>query len=180
MAEVLLSSEAYIKSVTNISDNVAGKYILSSLREAQEVGLKCIVGETILAKLKGLVADSQVDAKENAAYKELLDKCQYYLAYMTIVEIINKVSFKIGNAGLVKATDENMQIASQSEIVSQIEYYQGKADFYCLEVQNFILNNLALLPEINEGACRRIKANLYSAASCGIFLGGARGKNRRR
>lgn len=179
MAEILLSSEAFVKAQTNISDNVAGKYILPSLREAQEVGLKSIVGETMLAKLKNLVENNEVNAEGNALYKELIDKAQYYLAYMTIVEIINKVTFKIGNAGLVKATDENMQTASQSEIVSQIEYYQGKADFYCVELQNFILNNINGLPEINEGACRRIKANLYSAASCGIFLGGARGKRRR-
>lgn len=177
-AEILLSSEAFIKAQTNISDNVAGKYILPSLREAQEVGLKGIVGESMLAKLKSLVEKDEVNADGNAVYKELLDKAQYYLAYMTIVEIVNKVTFKIGNAGLVRATDENMQTASQSEMVSQIEYYQGKADFYCHELQNFILNNIAQLPEINEGACRRIKANLYSAATCGIFLGGARGKRR--
>lgn len=177
-AEILLSSEAFIKAQTNISDNVAGKYILPSLREAQEVGLKSIVGETMLAKLKSLVEKNEVNADGNAVYKELLDKAQYYLAYMTIVEIVNKVTFKIGNAGLVRTTDENMQTASQSEIVTQIEYYQGKADFYCVELQNYILNNIAQLPEINEGARRRIKANLYSAATCGIFLGGARGKRR--
>ena len=180
MAEILLSSEVFIKAQTNISDNVAGKYIMPSLREAQEVSLKSILGENMLEKLKDLVKTNMIAVPDNAIYKNLLDKCQYYLAYMTIVEVINKVTFKIGNAGLVKATDEQMQVASQSEIVSQIEYYQGKADFHCLELQNFILNNINDLPEINEGACRRIKSNLYSAATCGIFLGGARGKRRKR
>ena len=178
MAEILLSSEVFIKAQTNISDNVAGKYIMPSLREAQEVSLKSILGENMLEKLKDLVKTNMIAVPDNAIYKNLLDKCQYYLAYMTIVEVINKVTFKIGNAGLVKATDEQMQVASQQEIVSQIEYYQGKADFHCLELQNFILNNINDLPEINKGACRRIKANLYSAATCGIFLGGARGKRR--
>lgn len=178
MAEILLSSEVFIKAQTNISDNVAGKYIMPSLREAQEVSLKSILGENMLEKLKDLVKSNNIDSPSNAIYKKLLDKCQYYLAYMTIVEVINKVTFKIGNAGLVKATDEQMQVASLQEVVSQIEYYQGKADFHCLELQNFILNNLNDLPEINEGACRRIKSNLYSAATCGIFLGGARGKRR--
>ena len=36
MAEILLSSEAFIKSVNSVSDNLSGKYILPSLREAQE------------------------------------------------------------------------------------------------------------------------------------------------
>ena len=55
MAEILLSSEAFIKSVTNISDNVSGKYILTSLREAQDVGLRNILGDNLLEKLKALV-----------------------------------------------------------------------------------------------------------------------------
>ena len=87
MAEILLSSEKFVKSVTSVSDNIAGKYILPSLREAQEQGLKGILGDALLAKLKSLVADKEIDKESNAAYKVLLDHCQYYLAYTAIVEI---------------------------------------------------------------------------------------------
>ena len=177
MAEILLSSEAFIKSVTNISDNIAGKYILSSLREAQEVGLKNILGETLLEKLKDLVK-SGIDAHENIKYKYLLNKCQYYLAYMTIVEMVYKVSYKIGNAGVVKTTDENLQVATFEEIVAQKEFYQGKADFHCMEIQNYILDNRSDFPEVDDNSCRKIRATLHSAATCGFFLGGARGKRR--
>ena len=180
MAEVLLSSETFIKSVTNISDNVAGKYILTSLREAQEVRLKSILGDCLLDKLKDLVRSEEIDKEENARYKNLIDKCQYYLVYMTIVEMVFKVSYKIGNAGVVKATDENLQVATMEEIIKQKEFYQGKADFHCMELQNYILENRSLFPEVDECTCRRIHSNLHSAASCGFFLGGARGKRRRR
>ena len=180
MTEILLSSEMFIKSVTNVSDNLAPKFLLSSLREAQEVSLKSILGDALLEKLKSLVESKAIEEDANAKYRYLLGKCQYYLAYMTIVEVINKVSFKIGNAGLVKTSDENMQVASMEEIVSQIEYYQGKADFHCYEVQNYILEEIGSFPEVNENICHRIHANLHSAASCGVFLGGARGKRRRR
>ena len=178
MAEILLSSEVNIKSVTNISDNVSGKYILSSLREAQEVGLKNILGESLLEKLKSLVEGKEIEAQNNAHYKSLLKKCQYYLAYMTIVELVYKVSYKICNAGVVKASDENMQVASLEEIIANKEFYQGKADFHCLEIQNHILNNRAAYPEVDDCTCRRIHATLHSAATCGFFLGGARGKRR--
>ena len=179
MAEILLSSETFIKSVTNRSDNVAGKYILSSLREAQEVSLKSIIGDALLEKLKSLVKDGLVDQHENIKYKYLINKCQYYLAYMTIVELIYKVSYKIGNAGLVKTTDENLQVASLDEMIAQKEYYQGKADFHCYELQNYILEDRTAFPEIDDCTCRKIHANLHSAASCGFFLGGARGKRRK-
>ena len=179
MAEILLSSENFIKSVTNISDNVAGKYILSSLREAQEVSLKSIIGIPLLEKLKDLVKSGEIESDVNIRYKYLLGKIQYYLAYMTIVELIYKVSYKIGNAGLVKTADENLQVASLDEIVSQKEYYQGKADYHCMELQQYILEDMGDYPEVDEATCRKIHANLYSAATCGIFLGGARGKRRR-
>ena len=179
MAEILLSSEAFVKSVTNMSDNVAGKYILPSLREAQEVGLKNIIGENLLEKLKDLVNNKEIDEMANSRYKLLLNKCQYYLAYMTIVEIVYKVSYKIGNAGLVKTSDENLQVATMEEIVAQKEYYQSKADFHCMEVQNFILQEMSHYPEVGDNLCRKIHATLHSAATCGFFLGGARGKRRK-
>ena len=178
MAEIILTSEKFVKSVTSVSDNIAGKYILPSLREAQEQGLKGILGDALLAKLKGLVANKEIDLESNVAYKILLDRCQYYLAYAAIVEVTNKVSYKIGNFGVAKTTDENMQVASQDEIGKMQYYYQSKADAHCLDLQNFLLQNRTNYPELTENCCHTIESNLHSAASCGIFLGGARGKRR--
>ena len=175
MAEILLTSESFVRSVTNVSDNLAGKYILPSIREAQEQGLKSILGDCLLSKVKQLISSNALDGK----YKELVDHCQYYLAYAAIVEVTNKVSFKIGNFGVAKSQDENLQVASYDEIVKMQYYYQTKVDAYCLELQTWILDNKDSFPELNECHCRKLSSNLYSAASCGIFLGGCRGKKRR-
>ena len=175
MAEILLTSESFVRSVTNVSDNLAGKYILPSIREAQEQGLKSILGDCLLSKVKQLISSNALDGK----YKELVDHCQYYLAYAAIVEVTNKVSFKIGNFGVAKSQDENLQVASYDEIVKMQYYYQTKVDAYCLELQTWLLDNKGSFPELNECHCRKLSSNLYSAASCGIFLGGARGKRRR-
>ena len=170
--EILLTSEAFVKAVSSISDNVAGKYLRPSIREAQEVGLRGILGDTLLAKLKTLYAANELTGD----YKELVDRSQYYLAYVSIVEVAQKVTFKVANAGVLKSGDENVQVADQVDMSRVQAYYQAKADSACLDLQNFILNNWQKYPELCEGDCNRIRANLYSAASCGIFLGGARGK----
>ena len=180
MAEILLSSEAFVKSVTSVSDNLAGKYVLPSLREAQEMGLKSILGDSLLAKLKSLVKSNEIDLPGAVHYKELIDRCQYYLAYATIVEVTNKTSFKVGNFGVTKTQDENLQVASQDEIAKMQYYYQSKADACCLDLQNFLLDHRADYPELTDCCCHRIESNLQSAASCGIFLGGCRGKIIRR
>lgn len=180
MAEILLSSEAFVKSVTSVSDNLSGKYILPSLREAQEIGLRGIIGDCLLTKLKTLVKENTINAEENEQYKELIDRCQYYLAYVTIVEVTNKASFKVGNFGVAKSTDENLQVATQDEIVKMQYYYQSKADACCYDLQNWLIEHRTAFPELNDCDCNRISANLYSAASCGMFLGGVRGKSKRR
>ena len=176
MAEILLSSEKFIKEATSVSDNLSGKYILPSLREAQEIGLKGILGDKLLARVKSLVQSGLIETEAGGVYKTLVDHCQYYLAYMTIVEVTNKVSYKVGNFGVTKTQDENLQVATQDEIAKMQYYYQSKADACCLDLQNFLLEHREEYPELTECCCHKIESNLRSAATCGIFLGGARGK----
>ena len=152
MAEILLSSEAFVKSVTSASDNLSGKYILPSLREAQEIGLRGILGDDLLAKLKDLIKNGTLETESGGVYKTLVDHCQYYLAYMTIVEVTNKVSYKIGNFGVTKTSDENLQVASQDEIAKMQYYYQSKADACCLDLQNFLMEHRKDYPELTENS----------------------------
>ena len=174
--EILLTSETFVKNVTSISDNIAGKYLRPSIREAQEVGFRGIVGDTLLAKLKALVGDGSISQEANIHYKDLLDRSQYVLAYLAIVEVAQKVNFKIANAGVVKTPDDNVQTVDATDMNAVQDYYQAKADSAVLDLQNWLLNNYADFPELTQGDVHRIHANLYSAASCGVFLGGPRGK----
>lgn len=178
MAEILLSSERFIKSVTSASDNLSGKHLLPALREAQEVGLRGIVGDCLLAKLKEVAASSDEEkAKpENAPYMDLIREAQYYLAYKTLVGVANSVTYKVGNIGVVKTTDENVQAVTQDDLAKQQFYYQAKADGACVTLQKWILNNKASFPELRACDCNAIRANLVSAATSGVFLGGPRGK----
>lgn len=177
--EILLVSVDFVKAVSNLSDNVAGKYIMPSIREAQEIKLEGILGHSLLEKCKELVRESLTtgfDWTPYQDYKDLIDECQYFLAYSAIVEVIYKTSFKLANMGLVKSADQNMQPPTKAEIDNQRAYYQGKADAEGLDLQSYLLNNRQKYPELTENNINRIQSNLYSAATCGLFLGGARGK----
>lgn len=176
MAEYLLTSETFVKEVSNISDNVAGKYILPSIREAQEIKLRSILGSCLLDALKNMGLNGTLAAEGNEAYKALVDECQYFLAYSAIVESLPKVSYKVGNFGVAKSNDENLQVVTQDEIAKQQEYYQAKADYYALMLQQWLLDNKSSFPELNECQCGKIRSNLYSAATCGLWLGGPRGR----
>lgn len=190
MAEVLLTSEKFVKSVTNISDNISSKFLLPAIREAQEMGLREIIGQILLDKCKWCVANNAFrgafnnDYNEsyeqneggNAQYRALLAIVQYYLAYKSISEIAYKVSYKIANVGVVKTSDDNVQNASLAEVSNTKEYYATKADVYANDIQNYLLEHHAEFPELGEHQLFKIRHNLHSAATCGIWLGGARGK----
>lgn len=176
MAEILLTSESFVKGVTSISDNLAGKYLRPSIREAQDIGLRGILGDTLLERLKSLVDTGEIDNSDNEIYKALIERAQYYLAYMAVVEVAQKVTYKVVNFGVAKTSDENLQVASPEEVSQMRFYYQSKADHCCVELQNWLLNNQSLLPELTEGEVNRIYSNLYSAASGGVWLGGPRSR----
>ena len=176
MAEVLLTSERFVKEQTSINDNINAKYLRPSIREAQEQNFKSIVGGCLLAKLKELIAENAIELPENIWYKDLLEHAQWYISYVALQETCIKVSYKIGNLGVAKTADTNVYNASQDEISKLRYYYQAKADGVCYEMQQWLLENLSHFPELSSCQCGKIRSNLRSAATCGIWLGGARGK----
>ena len=177
--EILLVSENFVRQQTNIADNVAGGYLLPAIREAQEMRLRMILGDSLLDRIKELVSIGEIGLINNAAYYDALHKCRYYLAYMAVAMLVQKVAYKITNFGVIKNSDQNVTPASAVEIGDARVYYEARADFYALQLQRFLLVNRYAFKELDDCTCRKIKAHLHSAASCGIYLGGVRGKGRR-
>lgn len=176
MTEVLLSSVALCKGIAGIADNVADEYIIVALREAQQMDLQRVLGAALLSKLKGLVADGTVDAPENAAYKELVDGTQYFLAYQALTAVVLKTSFKISNFGVVRTSDDNVAAAPATDVQTVRLEYQNKADAYRKGLQAYILDHREAFPELTENQCHEMRAHLYAAATGGLYLGGPRGK----
>lgn len=176
METILLTSEKRVKELAFIKDNVASEYILAAIVEAQETRLKSVIGPALLKKVKSLIKEGTIEEEKNEAYLGVVEAAQYYLAYTAITELTFKTTFKVTNFGVVTTNDENLQVPTFGDVVKIRDYYQAKADYYCIELQKYCLDNRAALPELSENVCSKIHANLYSAASCGIWLGGPRGK----
>lgn len=54
---VLLISEDYIKSESNLDNNVSGKYLQSAIKLAQDIELQSLIGTKLLEKIQKLVID---------------------------------------------------------------------------------------------------------------------------
>ena len=172
MQVTLIFQEDFVKGLLPLSENVAGGYLRTAMFEAQEIDLKGIVGACLLDRLK---ATADEGGLEPTIYDTCIDKCLFYLAYRTLVRLIPKVSYKIASAGTYQNTDERIQPLTEAMNNSLVDEYTNSADFFAYELQGWLLENKAQLPELCGCDCERIKANLMSAASCGIWLGGMRG-----
>ena len=124
-----------------------------------------------------MVADGSITASTNESYKALLDDyVQPYLLYQVQANIIPTINVKLGNIGSVVSNDEHISTLSQGNIELVQRDFQLKADFYANRMLNFILNHSSEF-NLNECACKELKAHLNSSASTTIWLGGLSGQH---
>ena len=178
MKDVILVSPEFVRSNTNISSNLQDKFLQSAVRESTDVDFEELVGTNLLNKLKELIEKQEVNAPENRIYKKLLDIAKYYLAYCAVARLVVISSVKIDNIGANVTSDDNVQTLDFDDVFRLEKYYQNKADVYKKKVQVFLQKNVNEIPELQQNDCRGIHANVYSAASSGLWLGGARGKGK--
>lgn len=172
MTKVLLISENYLRSAFMISDNVQTKFILPAIQNAQEMEFQTVVGNCLYKRLLEGVAENNLNDNE----KELLNIAKRYIGYVAISELITISTFKINNIGLNKTKDDNVETLPTSDVMLVKKQYIDKADFYKKRLQEYLLRNQGEFPELSCCDCHNIKKNLYSAASCNLWLGGPRGK----
>lgn len=177
MSRVLLISENTIKENSNLNDNVWGDYLLPAIRTSQDIGLQQIIGYCLYEALCSMVEDGSITAVTNTAYKELLDTyVEDYLTYQVLSDLVPIIGTKLSNVGIVVSNDEHLQNLTEAERGNIRQFYQYRADFYSRRLQEFLINNKEAFKELNECQCRQIKANLDTAASTGLWLGGVRGR----
>lgn len=175
---VLLVNANLIKSLTNISDNTADGYILPSIALAQDIDLESVIGTQLKEALQEIVYGNLINTDGYSNYKLLLDKyIQPFLTYTTICYLIPTVAHKIANAGILRTDDEKMTNVTTNEVDKVKSYYQHLADVYKNRLQRYLIAEYNTYPELMQWkSVASLRANLYSSASCGLNLGGARGK----
>ena len=169
MTNTLLISEKYVKTQSNIQDNIWGDFLTPAIREAQDIELQPIIGRPLYKKILKEVENKDVEER----FKTLIeDWIQPYLLYQTIVSLIPIIGTKLGNIGTVISNDEHVQNISSSER-ENLEYrYRYLADHYKSELQKYLLANKDLYPELTSTCLKNL--NLKSSNSLPLWTGGLR------
>ena len=172
---VLLTSEDKIKKVAPIDPNMAGEMIYAALQTAQDMCLEPVIGTALLRRLQELVGTGEIANEENANYKYLLDNYIHkYLTARTTADLIPNISVKIANIGTVKAGDEKLTNISEDEMDALQDRFTNQADFYGTSLCDYLKRHADDYAELNAYDGEGFPPVLYSSATTGVWLGGAR------
>ena len=153
---VMLISPKRVKESGELNVNVEDRAIASSIRIAQDIYLRDVIGKDLLDKLKVLVYNkiesvsgaTNIDSEEAIAYKTLLD--DYIgdaLVYKTVVDLAIRKSYELRNMGLVKNYDTNVQASSIDDIKYVQNYQETMWNDALNRIVEFLCENKEAIPE---------------------------------
>lgn len=169
--KIFLVSPEDVKAATNINYNVDDGDVAASIRTAQNIYLRDIIGDKLLESLQEMVSGGTLE--ENTAYKELLDNyVSEYLIFKACVEVCVPISLKIRNMGITQDYDTNVQAAQLRNIAELADYYETQAIDKANRLIDFIINNRAAFPEIDTVCtCGQEPPHLRKRANTNLYLG---------
>ena len=160
----LLVTQQEIESFTGLNA-VTDKYIRPACVMAHTEGLCSIIGRPLYTAMCQDIGVVSAD---------LLYNIKMYLIFQSAANFAFLSSNKLANFGVVQSTDEHLTYSENAQIRTQ-QFWQNKADMYARKIQQGIIKDYASYRTyIDEAARDGMKANLYSFASCGLWLGGVR------
>lgn len=177
--DILLTSEAYIRSQTPLDDNITGKLLLPAIKLAMDVELTEALGDNLVDALKMMVFDDTINDTGNTMYKTLLDLyVQPFLCYQALGNLVFLGGTKTANIGTVETTDTNIvnTVRADRELVK--EGYLHYARHYLKRMQAWVKANRNSFPELEDcHTCDgKMASHLNSAANSPLWLGGIRSR----
>lgn len=175
---VLLLDEELATMLLPIDDNLAKGYVRPAIILAQDMFVEATLGTQLTQKLQSLVVEKKEQKQPiPQPYADLLDELQKMLAHYACAFIIENVGSKIANAGVLRTEDEKMYSLSANEIAERKNTEIHYGDMYRGRLQRYLIANYQSFPELREWrSIADLRVQLYSSATCGLWLGGARGK----
>lgn len=176
--DILLTSEAYIRSQTPLDDNIAGKLLLPAIKLAMDIELTEALGDNLVDSLKMMVYDGTIDDSANTMYQVLLDKIQPFLCYQALANVVSLGGTKTANIGTVETTDQNIINTVKAERDLVKEGYLHYARHYLKRMQEWVKANREAFPELTEchNCDGQTSSHLNSAANPSLWLGGIRSR----
>ena len=149
MTTTFLISEAKIRSFTTLNNSVDTELIRNCIRTAQDYRLQSIIGTVLYDKLI-----SDIDSSSLSGYYQTLvdDYIQDFLLYAVYYETLEEIYLRPRNNGLLKPNGgENSDPVDKDLYDMKRQSVENKMTYYAERLTNYIIEEEANFPELNEG-----------------------------
>lgn len=153
---VMLISPNEIKGTNYTNSNLDDALLGATIRNAQSVYLKEVIGKALLERLQSLVygkiteSGASIDDEEFAIYKELLDiYVSPYLAAKTQALLTVPVSFKLRNMGVVQDSDTNVASVGMSTVKELNRWFETEVAHCATDISFFLCQHKSEFEELN-------------------------------
>lgn len=146
-SSVLFIDEQYLKSVTEIDDNVDPKMIRFSIQVSQDKFILPILGNNIFQQMKQEIASGVTLSGNATAYLSpnylyiLQTWIQPILACAVMMEFVYKINVQFRNKGAMQAHGEFSTNATDKQLDFLSESYRETAAFYAQRLTQFLRAN---------------------------------------
>ena len=149
MTTTFLISEAKVRAFTSLNNSVDTDLIKNCIRTAQDYRLQSIIGTVLYEKLLSDVDNNSL----TGYYKTVVDEyIQDFLLYSVYYETLEEIFLRPRNNGLLKPNGgENSDPVDKDLYDMKRQSVENKMTYYAERLTNYIIEEEANFPELNEG-----------------------------
>jgi len=167
-------SSQYVFANTIIDKNVDPELVNKLIRDAQDIDIQAVIGYNLYQKLMNDIATS---GGPTGMYLTLMtDYIQRALVKYVLYRSYLPINYHLTNKAVAEKSTDNDKPTEMTNVRFLMEKSKNDAEFYCVRIREFIINNQGSFPEYfqygpNRLAIQPRPENYYG----GIYLPRASG-----
>lgn len=167
MSYVVFISEARLKKLTAVHDNVEPNELMPFVVQAQDVYIQDILGTYFYQELKDKITNNTV----SGYYKTLLDDyISPTLANYAVYLALPSLNYKIKNKSVLNPSSEE----AQNTDLSQLKYLRGSvqdtSQFYAERTREYLRDNQEQFPEYTNPGVDGMMPNKNNPYFHGVYI----------
>jgi len=132
---VYFISTSYLKDNTPLNENLDDKILKSSIKEAQEIYIRDIIGSGIYDELQTQAYAGTLTADNTTLLDSYIAPC---LKYYTLVESMLPLTYKFMNKSVASRNSENATPATPADLTHIEQRYRDKAEYYGERLRDYL------------------------------------------
>lgn len=149
MAYVVMISEARLKKITSIHENVEPDELVNFIVQAQDLKIQDILGTKFYNNLKDSIADASLTDDERTLLNDYIAPTIAHYAYYYALPSLN---YKTKNKAVLTPTSEESIATGLDELKYLRQSVRDTAEFYEQRLRDYLCDFSSLFPDyINYG-----------------------------